>query len=332
MAAYTTIDDPGLYFRVKTFTGNSTNNTAITWDETDASMQPDLLWLKQRTVADQEHWLVDAVRGAAYFSEVDTTAAEADGSSGFDSFDSNGFTVDNSARTNRGTMVAWGWKESAVSGMDIVTYTGNETARTISHSLSAVPRFMLMKTRDSVNDWFAYHYGNTSAPETEYLKFNTNEATVDGSDPWNDTAPTSSVFTVGIGSGTNKSSGTMVAYLFAEKQGFSKFGYYTGNGNANGPFVFLGFRPAFVIIKRTSSTQNWYIWDNKRLGYNVDNNHLQGQDRDAEGTADTLDLLSNGFKIRESGVGTNGSGDNYIYIAFAEAPFVNSNGVPCNAR
>ena len=188
---------------------------------------------------------------------------------------------------------------------------------------------ILFKNRSQSDNWIVYH---ESIGNTHNLYFDATNAKHDRDDTFSDASPTSSVFTLGNASGVNNNTDSIIAYCFAPKQGFSKFGSYTGNGNADGAFVYLGFRPAWVMIKRTSSTQNWFIWDSKRLGYNVDNNHLQAQGNDAEGPADTLDLLSNGFKIRESGVGTNGSGDTYIYMAFAEQPFVNSNEVPCNAR
>ena len=330
--AYTTIDNPELYFQVKLYTGDG-STPSITLDG-DEDMQPDVVWIKNRDATDS-HCLFDAVRGATEVLHVDTSALEATDADTLTSFDSDGFALgaDDKVNTNTENYVAWCWKESATAGFDIVTATGTGSAHTIAHSLSAVPHLMISKEKSgSINDWRMYNHKNTSAPETDSIIINETSGTEDNATHWNDTAPTSSVFTVGTGSVTNRTDSTYVYYLWTEKQGFSKFGEYTGNGNADGTYVHLGFRPAFLILKRTDGTQGWLMWDNKRLGYNPDNNHLQPHDNDAFGTADTLDLLSNGFKIRESGAGTNASGSKFIYIAFAEAPFVNSNGVPCTAR
>jgi hypothetical protein len=331
--AYTTIDNPELYFQVKLYTGDG-STPSITLDG-DTDMQPDMVWIKNRDAADS-HCLFDAVRGATEVLHPDATTAETTDADTLTSFDSDGFALgdDDKVNTNTEKYVAWCWKESATSGFDIVGFTGNETNRTVSHSLSAVPHYMVVRTRNGAagRNYSVYHHKNTSAPETDHIFWDSTQATEDDATIWQDTAPTSSVFSIGTNLGVNEDTKNIIAFLWTEKQGFSKFGGYTGNGNADGAFVYTGFRPAWVMIKRTDGTQGWLMWDNKRLGYNVDNNHLQTHGSDAEGTADTLDLLSNGFKIRESGAGTNGSGNTYIYFAFAEAPFVNSNGVPCNAR
>ena len=325
--AYTTIDNPELYFQTKLYTGNGSTQS-ITLDG-DEDMQPDMVWLKVRSTTGDHGVFDDQRGGTTNFIRPNKTNAEATSDS-ISSLNSDGFSLGAGWNDNTATFVAWCWKESATAGFDIVTYTGNETDDTdISHSLSAVPHAILVKKRNGGTNWLVYHQGMDN---THGMYLDTTDAKVDSAAFWSDEDPTSSVFTLGDSGSVNGNTDTFVAYLFSEKQGFSKFGSYSGNGNADGAFIYTGFRPAWVMIKRTSSTQNWYIWDSKRLGYNVDNNHLQAQGSDAEGPADTLDLLSNGFKIRESGVGTNGSGDTYIYMAFAEQPFVNSNGVPCNAR
>ena len=330
--AYTAINNPELYFQVKTYTGDGSTPSITLGGNKD--MQPDLVWIKNSDQTDS-HCLFDSVRTATEVIHSDATTAETTDTDTLTAFDSDGFALgaDDKVNTNTENYVAWCWKESATAGFDIVTATGTGSAHTIAHSLSAVPHLMISKEKSgSINDWRMYNHKNTSAPETDSIIINETSGTEDNATHWNDTAPTSSVFTVGTGSVTNRTDSTYVYYLWTEKQGFSKFGEYTGNGNADGTYVHLGFRPAFLILKRTDGTQGWLMWDNKRLGYNPDNNHLQPHDNDAFGTADTLDLLSNGFKIRESGAGTNGSGNTYIYTAFAEVPFVNSNGVPCNAR
>ena len=232
--------------------------------------------------------------------------------------------------------VAWNWKESATAGFDIVGYTGTGSAKTEAHSLSAVPHLMIVKSRDGAYSWAVYHHKNTSAPEDDVLFLDQNVATDSSPVQWNDTAPTSSVFSLGTGNAVNRNTDAYIAYLWSEKQGFSKFGSYTGNGNADGPFVYLGFKPSFLMTKRTDSTGNWFMFDNKRSTFNeIDGDYLEADLPSAEVTTSTavdLDFLSNGFKIRNTSSSYNASGGTYIYMAFAEQPFVNSNGVPNNAR
>ena len=180
-----------------------------------------------------------------------------------------------------------------------------------------------------------FNHKNTSAPETDYLTLNSTVATADHTLIANDTMPTSSVFSVGTDASTNKSSSPMIAYLFTGIQGFSKFGSYTANGNADGPFIYTGFQPSFIIIKNSSrSGEHWNIHDTTRQTYNLNDRYLLTNSSGAENTSASyaIDILSNGFKARTNNESTNYSSDSYIYIAFAEAPFVNSNGVPCNAR
>jgi hypothetical protein len=254
------------------------------------------------------------------------------------SFDSDGFSLGADVKVNTDTekYVAWCWKESATAGFDIVNYSGTGSAKTESHSLSAVPHLMIVRSIEASRNWTVYHHKNTAAPETDYLVLDNNAATIDNANRWNDTAPTSSVFTIGTSPQTNwasPSAETYRSYLFSEKQGFSKFGGYTGNNNADGPFVYTGFRPAFLICKKTGATADWIIVDSKRDTGNVTENYLHASASDAETTYSTnrVDLLSNGFKLRGNSEQFNVA-TTYIYMAFAEAPFVNSNGVPCNAR
>jgi|10_taG_2_1085330.scaffolds.fasta_scaffold36646_2 hypothetical protein len=353
MAAYTTIDDPEVYFQVVTWNGNADTNAVTFGGETD--MQPDLIWGKD--LSGDRHFLADAVRGKTgtgyYLLASNNTESDIGDSNappdGITSIDSNGFTLGaNTSNTNggwsyeinedkdngqgnSGKYVAWCWKESATAGFDIVAFEGNTTARTISHSLSAVPHFIIVKERDNDNNWIVYHHKNTSAPETDFLKLESTDATYDDATAWNDTAPTSSVFSVGAAAMVNRDS--MITYLFTSVQGFSKFGSYTGNGNADGTFIYTGFRPAWLMFKRTDASSNaWIIVDNKRNTFNPQDNWLASSSGNAEATHTRFDFLSNGFKARQNYDNTNASGGNYIYMAFAEAPFVNSNGVPCNAR
>ena len=193
---------------------------------------------------------------------------------------------------------------------------------------------MIVKNRTNAIKWAVYHHRNTAAPETDHLQLNDNVATSDDDSTWDDTAPTSSVFRVKSSTSTNGSSANYVAYLWTGKQGFSKFGGYTGNGSADGTYVYTGFRPAFVLFKGLASNREWILADNKRDPINEVDAVLYGNTTDLEGDSDMVDFLSNGFKhIHASGPGTiNTSGETYIYMAYAEQPFVNSNGVPGNAR
>jgi len=335
MAAYTAIDDPSAYFKVQLYTGDGAANNAITFDDTDTDMQPDLVWIKNRDTTDG-HCLFDALRGATKLLDTQSNAVETTDTDTLDSFASDGFQVDADVKVNTNTekYVSWNWKESATAGFDIVAYSGTGSAKTESHSLSAVPYLMIVKRRtNAINDWAVYHHKNTSAPETDYLRLSTTNATTDSVYIWNDTAPTSSVFSVGTGSETNDSTSTNIAYLWSEKQGYSKFGGYTGNGNADGTFVYTGFRPAWVMIKRTDAARSWAIYDSIRYPENLASIPALWADRNnVEGAYTTVDFLSNGFKIRDTSATINTSGGDYIFMAFAEAPFVNSNGVPCNAR
>ena len=331
--AYTTIDNPELYFQTKTYSGSSSDVT-VTFDGSE-DMQPDVVWLKKRG-GSGDHLIYDSVRGVNKRLQPNATDAEVDRSSNNDelkSFNSDGWTLGtfNSNVTGAGsTNVSWNWKESATAGFDIVSYTGNATNRTISHSLSAVPKMIIVKNRADAVEWQIYHQG-IGNDHSIFLDLDNGKDA--GSFYWNDTTPTSSVFSVGTYSGTNGSSDNMIAYCFADIQGFSKFGSYSGNSNADGPMIFLGFKPAFVIVKLVSSSGgSWNIFDNKREGYNPDNDALFADVNGAETTTDYLDFLSNGFKIRRNSSDINSSGETYIYMAFAESPFVNSNGVPNNAK
>ena len=331
------LDNPHLYFQCKLYTGNSTDDTSITLDG-DENMSPNLVWLKRRDAAGRNR-LFDTVRGATKSMRSDDGESEITAADSLKSFDSDGFTLGADSASgginvniNTETMVAWCFKESATAGFDIVGYSGNETNRTISHSLSAAPHLMIIKNRDSSFQWVVYHHKNTSAPETDYLYLSSNAATADFAGHFNDTAPTSSVFTVGTDTGVNKNSQNHIAYLWSEKQGFSKFSSFRGNSNSDGVFVMCGFRPSMVWIKRTEGSNHWFIWDKHRDGFNESNEYLKADASEAESDGvNRINILSNGFKITTSNDGVNAE-EEYIFMAWADAPFVNSNGVPCNAR
>ena len=338
MAAYTTIDNPELYFQVKTYTGTGSSQ-AITLDG-DKDMQPSMIWIKNRADS-TDHRIFDAVREASKSLIPNNTDAEYDDNTTvmLSSFNSDGFTVVSHSNVNDSSdsHVAWCWKETADAGFDIVSYAGNGVeGRNISHSLSAVPHVMIVKNRTNAVKWAVYHHKNTAAPETDHLVLDTTAATSDDDSTWDDTAPGSSVFRVKGSTSVNGNSANYVAYLFSEKQGFSKFGSYTGNGNADGAFVYTGMKISWLMVKKTNSASNneWIIWDNKRSTFNMVEKKLAANLTNAETDASWVgvDFLSNGFKFRSNDSIFNGSGDTYVYMAFAEAPFVNSNGVPCNAR
>ena len=331
--AYTTIDDPEAYFQVKLYTGNG-GSQSITFDG-DTAMQADMIYIKERDVAHSSS-IIDSVRGVRKTLTSDENAAVITESNGLSAFDSDGLTFDgaggNHVNDSSQATVAWCWKESATSGFDIATFTGNGAAQNISHSLSAAPKMVITKSRSTTGAWYTYHAGVASDAETDYMVLDTTAAAGDASTVWNDTAPTSSVFTVGSGfdDGT-----TYVAYCFAPIGGYSKFSSYIGNGNASGPMIVTGFRPAYVLIKRKDSTGDWYIFDNKLIPRNTITQYLTANKNEAVKNAVAayyIDFTSSGFKLRGTGSETNASGGTYIYAAFAEAPFVNSNGVPCNAR
>jgi len=309
------------YFDATTYTGTGATQSIVN----SGAMQPDLVWIKDRSFAASSN-LLDSIRGPRIHLESNTTNAETTEAAGvgLTAFNSNGFSLgtDNAGagrvNFNGDTFVGWQWKEGATQGFDIVTYTGNGTSQNISHSLGVAPRMMIVKKRSTTGNWPVYHasLGNATSP---FLNL-TNAA---NSQPnlWNSTTPTSSVFTVGNDGETNANAATYVAYLFAAVSGFSSAFSYTGNGSADGTFVFLGFRPRFVMIKRTNAVDNWAIFDTSRLGYNADNNELQANTSSAEGTADFIDILSNGFKNRNSDSRCNASGGTYIGFAMAENPF-----------
>ena len=341
---------PSDFFSSTIYTGNGTAIGSGGLAVTGVGFQSDFTWIKDRD-ATQGHVLFDAARGATNILASNSSAAESNNTESLTTWGADGFTLGDKASVNASgsDYVSFNWKGgttavpsggtitptacsfSATAGFGIYAYAGNSTAgATIAHGLGAVPALIICKRLNSTGNWSTYQHRNTAAPETDYLLLNTNAATADDL-VWNDTAPTSSVYSLG-NDGSVNTGFNYVSYVWTEIQGFSKFGGYTGNGNADGVFVYTGFRPAFFMVKRTDSTNDWYIVDNKRLGYNVDNNLLFPNLTAAANTGDYVDILSNGLKTRTTDGGWNTSGATYIYAAFAEAPFVNSNGVPCNAR
>ena len=353
--AYTTVDDGSEYFTTTLYTGNESTN-AITNSANAGDFQPDWVWLKSRNSA-THHRLYDSSRGALKNILSSAANTEATTANSLTSFDSNGFTLgsDDNSNQNTKTFVAWQWKANGgttssngdgnitstvqvntTAGFSIVTFTGNATAgQTVGHGLGVKPEVIFAKNRSNGNNWnvYAEPVDNTG---NNYLSLNGTVGKESDFNMWNDTAPTSSVITLGDRNETNGSSHNMVFYCFHSVKGYSKIGSYTGNGNADGTFVYTGFKPAWIMLKRTDSSNNWNIFDSKR---DVDNqvgnvlyaNLTSAEEADASHSS-ANDFLSNGFKLKETGNAVNGSGATYIYMAFAEHPFVSSEGVPVTAR
>jgi len=348
--AYTTVDNPGEYFNTKLYTGNASTSHAIT----GVGFQPDWVWLKNRGSTDGHH-MYDVVRGVTKRIRPDSSNAESTQSNGLTAFGTDGFTVSNSSgvNSNGANHVAWNWKAgtsftndasstsigtidstgsvSDTAGFSIVSYTGTGSNGTIKHGLSTAPSMIMVRNRSITQEWAVYH---ASLGATKFLELNLTGAEGTASNRWNNTSSTNSVFSVGSDASVNGSSNNIIAYCFAQKQGYSKFGSYTGNGDADGTFIYTGFSVGWVMVKRTDVANHWIILDNKRNAFNLVNNKLLANENEADeiGTGNTMDFLSNGFKLKATNAGANASGGNYIYMAFAESPFVTSTGIPTTAR
>jgi hypothetical protein len=333
--AYTTIDNPELFFNTVLYAGNGSTNAI-----TGVGFQPDFVWLKDRTAANS-HKLYDGVRGATKYLISDVNNAEATQSNGLTSFDSDGFTLGSYAGTNNSSnnYVSWNWlaggstalngdgditstvSANTTAGFSVVKYTGNgNSSATFGHGLGVKPKIGLLKPTSTTGNWNWWQdtTGNNSADVRVHLHL---------SDANNSNYPitfnTDTITLPSLADASWNGSGTeFIFYCFAEKKGYSKFGSYTGNGNADGTFVYTGFRPAFVIVKRTDVADNWFLLDNKRNTFNPEDKYLLPDTSGAETTYTFFDFLSNGFKIRSTGGGHNASGGSYIYMAFAEHPFV----------
>ena len=346
--AYTTIDKSSLHFNTVQWTGNASTNAI-----TGVGFRPDWIWGKSHT-SGYSHQLYDVVRGATYALKTNGANAQETLSTGLTSFDSDGFTLGSNTNINASghTVTAWNWKAgnsqgssntdgsinttytsvNTTAGFSISQYTGTGSNATIGHGLGAVPSVVIVKRYATQGDWIGYF---KALGNTKNARFNTTDAADTNSTVWNSTTPTSSVFSVGTFGETNSSGGTFVAYCFAEKKGFSKFGSYTGNGNTDGTFVYTGFKPAFVMLKYASPSGgvgNWGIHDSKRDVDNPVQKGLIANSTAIEDSHDFMDILSNGFKLKSTSSNRNENGSTYIFMAFAEEPLVASNGVPATAR
>ena len=340
--AYTTIDNPVEYFSATLYTGNGTARTIAT------GHQSDWVWLKRRDGA-AGHRIADSVRGATKLLYADSDTSEQTDAKSITGFVSTGFTLGDDANgydvnTNTNTMVAWSWKAggsassnsngsitSSVSastdaGFSIVSYTGTGSDANVGHGLSSAPELIITKSRSTTGDWKVH----TSAIDGSWDVGTLNSTSAFGNSSY--TASTNSIFYVGSGAPTNASSVTYVSYLLHSVKGYSKIGSYQGNGNADGAFVYTGFKPAWLLAKKSSGTGDWFLIDNKRSTINPTNHQLEANSTAAEDASGRFNFLSSGFKCVSDSTGSNGSGTTYIFIAFAESPFTNSNGVPNNAR
>ena len=362
--AYTSIDDPSAFFQTVLYAGNNTTDHNIANDG-NSDLQPDLVWIKQRN-SNNPHTLQDTSRGFAGNGEINllqsnSTAAEVTNGA-FESFNTNGFGVggtnvaSGAYNLSGSNYVAWQWKANggttasntdgsittttqvnSDAGFSIVTWAGGGTG-SLGHGLGVVPDMWIVKNRDYAVSW-AIGFSDSSilGGTSNYLSLNTAQAILTYNNIWGSSPVNSSVITMAGDRSVNISGNDYVAYFFKAKQGYSKFGKYVGNGTANnGTFVYLGFKPRFIMIKSTTATGSHVIWDSKRSPFNGMDDYLVAAEADAEGTNGifTIDAVSNGFKIRNTGTnnGLNQSGTKYVYYAFAENPFTTSTGIPATAR
>ena len=351
--AYRTITKPLDYFNTKIYTGNDSTQSI-----TGIGFQPDLWWNKSRsgTHSAGVHCLYDSVRGVTKRLQSNATTAEAT-ISGVTAFDSDGVTLGSENQSNGGSTnyVAWNWKAGTTSGItqggasitptaysfnqtagfSIIKYTGGGGVATVPHGLGTAPAVIILRNTTDAENWVVYHHKNTSAPETDYLLLNSNQATTDGNTVWNDVAPTANLFTIGASGAVSGNGDNHIAYCFAEKKGYSKFGKYTANASTDGPFLYCGFKPKFLMVKRTNQAAPWSMIDASRNTYNPANLELQADVTNAEANqVDGCDFLSNGVKLRDSADMNSGSGDTFIFMAFAEEPLVANVGstIPSTAR
>jgi len=349
--AYSTIDKGNKYFNTVLFSGNSGTQSI-----TGVGFQPDLVWLKCRNSAGTWNNLIDSVRGASKTLYSNTTNSE--GTDNYlSSFNSNGFSLntgDSGTNTSGNTYVSWNWlaansttsntngtitstvSANTTSGFSIVSYTGTGSVATVGHGLGIAPKMIIVKNRDQGAggwNWKVYH---ASLGNTKDISLNRTDAATTTTNFWNNTSPTSSVFTIGTDGVVNTNGNKFIAYCFAEIKGYSKFGSYTGNNSLNN-FVYTGFKPAYVMVKITSTTEQWCIKDNKRNTINPLDRNLFANAANAEDyntTNHLIDFVSNGFVLKDNTSQnlTNGNGQSYIYMAFADSPFVSSKAIPTTAR
>jgi len=340
--AQTDDDFPQKQFNAITWTGNRSSNSTVN-NITGVGFQPDLVWLKFTEQA-YDWRLVDSSRGVTEAIRSNQTTVEQTEANGLYQFGSDGFSVkgDNNYNYNGGKFIGYCWRANGgttssntdgsitstvqantAAGFSIVTYTGTESGATVGHGLGAVPKWIIVKNRSSTKNWACYHVDDNNSG-TRAILLNTGGVD-NASSYWNSTQPTSSVFSIGGATEVNESSSNIVAYCWADVEGFQKFGTYTGNGNSDGPFVYLGFRPRLLVLKRTTSSGQFNVFDSARSTFNPVDKYLGWNVTDAEATGADVDFLSNGFKVRNTGSGVNTSGTKYIYMAWGDVPFKYNN-------
>ena len=336
--------NPADFFSPLLWTGDGNNGRSIT----GVGFQPDMVWIKEKE-GTNNHMLSDSARGPNNKINPNTTAANDTATNSLQAFGADGFTAGTNTEINASgnTYVAWNWKGGTTSGIttdgattitpsaysfnadagiSILKYTGNTTGGAkLAHGLGKVPALFIAKDLGSTESWTVYHQ---SLGATKFLSLNGTGAASTSSVRWNDEDPTTTNMVLGSDTSVNNTS--MMGYCFAEVKGFSSFGEYTGTGQLDGPMIFTGFRPAFVMVKITDTTDGWYMWDNKRSpsgGYNVLQYRLEANQNFAQGTSANymIDVVSNGFKLRDNNVGDNGAGNSFVYMAFAAQPLVSSN-------
>ena len=345
--AYTDIDKPSDYFNTKLFSGNGSGGHAIT----SVGFAPNWVWLKKRDGTPLHH-LYDTIRGVTKMITSVDTREESTQTNGLTAFGSDGFTVGSDADINSGSMVSWNWKAGTSftndasgtgigsidstgsvntdAGFSIVKWVGTASNATIAHGLGTTPSVFISKSMAGAHSWGVYHK-SIGIGSTTLL--NSSGASDADATYYGGTSPTSTIMGLGTANAAN-ASGNMIGYAFAEKQGYSKFKSYIGNNNVNGPLVYTGFKPAWVMLK-SSGENGWSIYDNKRSPFNLCQNTLLANTTGVEQTSGgngAIDILSNGFKIKNTDAGINSDGVEYIYMAFAENPFTTSTGVPATAR
>ena len=329
---------PSEHFNTVTYNGNGSTQSI-----TGVGFQPDWVWAKTRNVS-ENNATFDVLRGVQQVLRTNTTQAENTAANTLTAFNSDGFSLgtDSEVNFNTWTYAAWNWKANGAgvsntdgsitstvsanvdAGFSIVSYTGNSTISTVGHGLNSAPEMVIAKSRTQGTQYWAVQHSDMG---TDIMWLNLTDAKSNQANVYNNTAPTSTVFTLGTDGTANNSGDTYIAYNFHSVEGYSKVGSYTGNGSTDGTFVHCGFRPAYVMVKRTDTTYSWYIYDVKRSEYNVVDDFLLADNSGAEGISSVsiLDILSNGFKLKGNSGGTNGNGGNYIFIAFAEHPFKYTN-------
>jgi hypothetical protein len=347
--AYSTINDPSAHFQTATYTGNGSTQSIT--NSGNSNLKPDFAWIKDLGSA-FDHKLQDSNRGSTYTIESNTALATYNDTDAVTSFNTDGFSLGSNANVNDNTanLVAWQWKANGgttssngsgsitstvqantTAGFSIVTYTGTGSNATVGHGLGVAPDLIFVKLTSGSGDWTIY---SSTLGNTKYLRLNGDIAAGTQSTYWQDTSPTSTAFSIGTAGDVNTSSGSHVAYCFTSIQGYSKFGTFLGDGQTDGPFIYTGFKPAWVMTKNSSSAGGWAIMDAGRNPNNVQNKYLIANTADVQATGSSFDIdsNSNGFKIRANNGNINANGDSILYMAFAENTLVGTNNIISLAR